>query len=200
MADTTRDKTIKLLKDQVTGLLARLNDLTKPAPEPDVAPRSARGTGDVTEQAAAAVAAMTVGERVEAALRAKPMTLTELVTATNSKRARVSDVLKALRVSGKVYNLGVGNSGEPRWLWVIGDKSPTPELQTVVEQIISIQPMTFPALLKATGARSGRVSGCIVKLQRERRPVMNLGNGRKAVWFLPSDKAIEELIADRKAR
>jgi hypothetical protein len=190
--------TIKQLAIQVEHILIQLAKLEK-RPAPDVKLESrARGTGDVTEQAAIAVKAanLTVPERVEAALRVEPMTLAELVEATNVSRPKVAAAMQAFREAGKIYNLGEPG-GDGRWLWIIGDQTATAELQAKVEQIIGIVPMTFPALLVATGARHGRVSGCIVKLQRARRPVMNLGNGRKARWFLPNDAALEAMLRER---
>ena len=74
------------------------------------------------------------------------------------------------------------------WLWVIGDKTTTRELNDHVARLITYTPMTFAQLLAATGARRGRVSGALVEVQKTRSDWKNLGDERTYRWFLPPIK------------
>lgn len=144
----------------------------------------ARGTGDVTDAARAAVAAPPpLAERVEHALRTGIYSLAELCQEVKSPPGPVGKVLKHARAARQVYN--VGSEDRPRWTWIIGDAVETQELYAHVERLITDRPFTFAELLDATGARRGRISGAIVSFQHAGRKVMNLGSESKARWFMP---------------
>lgn len=74
----------------------------------------------------------------------------------------------------------------------VGDNGPTPELAAAVRALISERPRTFAELLEETGARQGRVSGVLVRLQTDDGAV-NLGKANRAVWFLPSAEVMARL-------
>lgn len=120
---------------------------------------------------------------LEAALRARPSSLTELARTLHVPVNHVVIALRGLRKAGRVYNVGTAEA--PRWTWVVGDDGPMPELAATVEALIRDRPMTFAELLAATGARRGRVSGVIVALQRGGAAIENRGDPRRARWFLP---------------
>lgn len=154
----------------------------------------ARGTGDVTQAAAAARAAValtppalapSLTERVEGALRTGVWSLDDLCREVRAPAGPVSAILKRARAARHVYN--VGSEDRPRWTWILGDEVPTQTLYAKVERLVSEVPLEFEQLLKATGARRGRVSGAIVDLQKRygRDKVLNLGTPARARWFLP---------------
>lgn len=155
----------------------------------------ARGTGDVQTEAAAAVATIaapkSLAEKIEAVLRGPdaPLTFGALCKAVGSTAGRCSTCMRELRKANKVYNLGTED--HPRWIWIVGDETSTPDLNAHVARLVTLLPMTFSQLMAATGARRGRVSGAIVQLQRNpetRRRLQNLGDSRVFVWFLPTKR------------
>jgi len=152
----------------------------------------ARGTRDVTAEAAA-VARAPLAERVEAALRVGPMSLVELADAVGDSGAAVQKELRRMRAARcptrstdapdarMVYNHGT--EYDPRWSWVVGDQTPTAELSAAVEKMITTRPYTFAELTAATGARRGRLSGVLVKFQRDERDIVNEnGTDRQYRW------------------
>jgi hypothetical protein len=66
-------------------------------------------------------------------------------------------------------------------------KKKTPTLAQAVEQLIRLRPMSLRELMAATGARMGRVSGVLIRLQRQGRPVENRGNARHGLWFMAAE-------------
>lgn len=156
----------------------------------------ARGTGDVREQAAAAVAMVkgngkgkvTLQTQIEQALRGEhaPMSMTALAKEIGVGVGKVAACMRELKRKGCVYNLGTED--HPCWIWVVGDKTATRELNDHVARLITYTPMTFAQLLAATGARRGRVSGALVEVQKTRSDWKNLGDDRTYRWFLPPVK------------
>jgi hypothetical protein len=154
----------------------------------------ARGTGDVTE-AAAAAARVAAGEvraaaeaqpdmyvRIENALRRGPRTMDELVMDTGLAAGKVSAILRGMKQGSKVYNLG--SEDRPRWIWVIGDNTPTSELSEIVERLITLRPMERAEIVEATGANPNRINGVLHRLQVAGKPVVNLGSMSRARWFM----------------
>lgn len=171
--------------------------------------RIARGTGDVREQAEAAVAASTIAkiatklslaDKIEAVLRGPfaPLGIRELAAAVEAPVGRVLNELKRLRTTAcptrskedaaeakQIYNLGTED--DPRWIWVLGDETSPEELSAMVRKMISYRPLTFSQLTLATGARRGRLSGRLVQMQRDGEALdkdINLPNSRTYRWFI----------------
>lgn len=67
----------------------------------------------------------------------------------------------------------------------------TPLLYAHVERLLRRSPLTFRDLMAALGAgtNENRVKGVLVRLQRDGRGVVNLGDGARAVWFIPDAAA-----------
>lgn len=146
----------------------------------------ARGTGDVTEQAAAAVtAAKSLGiyDRIEAALRSGPASLKELASVVGAAAGKVNTLLSGMKRSHKVYNLG--SEDDPRYVWCIGDDASVDELRKTVEMLIRIRPLTLQELVAATGLTNrNRISGVLVRIQMD-MTVLNLGTRARAIYFIP---------------
>lgn len=157
----------------------------------------ARGTGDVTDAAAAAIRVATaltppavspmppLPERIETELRARFLSLKELCHRVRAPAGPVSAFLKRAKAQRLVYN--VGSEEQPVYTWVIGDDAPTTELYPLVERLIARRPFEHAELMSATGARRGRVSGAIVDIAKRhgRDAVRNVGGTRaRHRWFL----------------
>jgi myo-inositol catabolism protein IolC len=168
----------------------------------------ARGTADVTEQARTAAKAalpvakpepaqplVTLAARLEALLRSAARSHDDLVLETAAPAGRVAAALRALKASRQIYNLG--SEDRPRWVWVVGDQTSTPDLRVAVEAILRERPTTFAELLAATGARRGRVSGVIVALQREGARIERHGDEHRERWFLAPAPAAKRPAARR---
>jgi len=87
-----------------------------------------------------------------------------------------------------VVNLGTDT--EPRWHWRIGDETPTDELGLEIERILRERPSTLQELITFSGARRNRISGVLVRLQVAGVPIVNLGDGRRAVWAIARRKKV----------
>jgi hypothetical protein len=188
----------KALVRDIQTLEERLTELRVRAglePANGIAIPRARGTGDVTAQAAQATRATapapTPAELVEQALRREPMTSQQIARATGLATARVSDAIRKVRPN--LFN--IGTETDPMWCWIIGDAASTDKLNAYVAQLITIRPMTFRELKAATGARDGRVSAAIVRLQQNKSAnIVDLGTGGRARWFLmPTDVTIARI-------
>lgn len=149
----------------------------------------ARGTRDVTDTAEVAVTNARLTDRVEAALRAHPLALEELVAETKAAAGKVASVLRALRSEHKICNLGTEDS--PVWFWRVGDKAQAPEIIRAVEQALRIRPMALRELGQSLGVSNrNRLSSAMVYLQIRARngelkgSVLNVGNERVARWFV----------------
>ncbi len=163
----------------------------------------ARGTGDVTTEAAAVVAQLAtpspavvapkpvkqprldLRSSVVVALKRESLTLPQLSKAVGSQTGPVAEVMKALRKENAVFN--VGSAEYPIWTYRVGDKTTTTELIKQVRRLISERPMSTKELVLATDARMSRVGGCIVHLQRTEKNLVNMGSPRRARWFLLSE-------------
>lgn len=156
----------------------------------------ARGTGDLTEQATEATSPL--ARRLETVLRGPraPLSLVALAAAVKEPDERVRKELRRMRGTlcatrapddapdaRQVYNHGT--NADPLWQWVLGDQTPTEELVFAVETMLRRRAYTFAELTAATGARRGRLSGVIVKFQREGYPIINDGGTpREYRWRL----------------
>lgn len=160
----------------------------------------ARGTGDVSREAAAAVVALapreTLAVKLERILRGPdaPISLVELAREAREPAGSVQKELRRLRGlkcqtrslddapdAPMIYNHGT--EYEPRWAWVVGDQTSTADLSDAVERMITARPYTFAELTLATGARRGRLSGVLVRFQREGREIVNEdGTDRQYRW------------------
>ncbi len=83
----------------------------------------------------------------------------------------------------------------------VGDDGPTEELMGAVRRMLTERPWRFQEMLEALGARDNRIKGVIMRLQREGVRVVDVapeGTG-KALWFIPSDAALQRLTRARRA-
>lgn len=164
------EATLSVLREQVSELERKID---------------ARGTGDHREEAAAALARVELEKRaplparIEVALRARSQSIADLARELGDPVGRVAAAVRTL--GRKVHN--VGSSDAPRWTWVAGDEIATSELYALVERLLREQPMYTHEIVAATGARQNRINGVLVRLQRDRRGVVNLGSRVKARWF-----------------
>lgn len=72
----------------------------------------------------------------------------------------------------------------------VGDDGPTPELIGAIAALLSERPMTHAEIVEGTGARPGRISGCLVEMRRARMPIVNVGTRTRALyWFITPDMA-----------
>jgi uncharacterized protein (DUF2461 family) len=78
--------------------------------------------------------------------------------------------------------------------YYVGDEGPTPELLEAIRKMLTERPLTFQALLDATGARPNRIKGVIMRLQREGARVVNLGNEARALWFIPDPGVLDRIM------
>ncbi len=70
------------------------------------------------------------------------------------------------------------------------------KLYNRVRTLVTERPMRFQEIMAAVGlpvAEENRVKGTIVRMQRERVGLVNLGDQRKALWFIPSEDLIKKL-------
>lgn len=165
--------------------------------------RLARGTGDVTAEAEAAKTKPTpnkmksIENQIEQALRSEhaPMSIAALAKMIAAPVGKVAAAMRELKRANRVHNLGTED--HPCWIWIVGDNTPTRELNDHVARLISHQPLTFAQLMAATGARRGRLSGALVEVQKTREDWLNLGDERTYRWFLPPVKAAKSVKSKR---
>ena len=174
----------ELAAAQISMLQEQLDELKRQL-------RVARGTADVTREAAQVV---TLAQRVEQLLRQEIMTLDQLARELEVPAGKVVAVLREHKAS--VHN--VGSEDRPRWTWKIGDQTPTRELTALVLRLITDQPMTTAELVQATGARASRVGGSIVEIQRSGAKVLDLGTGVRSRWFVLSAHARDARLPPKK--
>lgn len=154
----------------------------------------ARGTGDITEQANAAVKLVSKPvkrerqpkEAVLHVIEGASRNVAHIARETGLNTTKVSEIVKALKQERKIAN--VGSEDFPQWTARIGDVSSASDLNAEIKRLVSERPMTTQELIETTGARLSRVSGALVALQRGPNQVLNLGSSRRARWFLVSDK------------
>jgi hypothetical protein len=66
----------------------------------------------------------------------------------------------------------------------VGDDAPTAILAAEVERLLKIRPRTFAELRELTGGRHTRVAGVLIQMQRDGKPLANIGTARRAIWKL----------------
>lgn len=93
--------------------------------------------------------------------------------------AKLVRIVKTQKEQTKVTARGTRENVRP---FFVGDESTTQELKSAVERAIRSRGMTLADLETETGARRNRISGVLVKLQREDVPVINEGDGYRAIW------------------
>lgn len=161
----------------------------------------ARGTNDdISTKAKLAVTltddSIPLIKRVETALRAKPCTPEQLAKLTGTPLPEVFHLIRRMRnmkcptrnqddadEARLIFN--IGTEAEPRFIWVIGDETPTQEVRDIVETLITLKAYTFADLYAATGVRRGRLSGVLVDFQRDGRKIKNEGGtDRRYRWSM----------------
>lgn len=137
-----------------------------------------------------------VGDSILAALRGRQMSLPHLAEAVGAPAGRVQRALSGLRRAGRVANVGSGV--DPKWTAIVGDRAPQEEIYAAIEALISARPMTRRELCLATGVREDRVSGALVRFSKKfDGRLMNLGNGRRALWYLAPESSAASGLYDR---
>jgi hypothetical protein len=149
----------------------------------------ARGTGDHTEAAETATAAVRLTDRVEEVLRSGPRSLEELALDLEAPAGKIAGVLRALRSERRICNLGTED--QPIWFWRVGDKATAQEIQRAAEQALRIRPMTLRELCATLDITNrNRASSALVYMQIRaadgdlKGSVLNVGNERIARWFV----------------
>lgn len=160
--------------------------------------RMARGTADVTKQAAAAVASVVAPEpardpepdtpevRIERALHRECLSAKQIAKATGLGPLEVEASLKKLRQGRRVSNIGTPE--HPVWAWRVGEDASMPELMASVRRMIAFRPMTTREISDLTGVRLSRAEGAMVEIRRGEDPsrILKMSMGRPARWFLIS--------------
>jgi hypothetical protein len=140
----------------------------------------ARGTRDVQGPKPPAPKAE-LGVRLEQVLRTKACTTEELAKLVGEPFDKVKTRLKELRK----HLADVGTAEQAKWVWRIGDDTPSKDLRDLIERLISGHKMTTAQLTTITGARMSRVNGALVDLQRDPSvPIYNLGTDFRAEWLI----------------
>lgn len=67
------------------------------------------------------------------------------------------------------------------------------ELYNRVRKMLETEPLRLGQLVEATGQHENKIKVLITKMQREGVHIVNLGAANKALWFIPSSKALERL-------
>jgi len=140
-------------------------------------------TADTTFPDHEVVTEAPLAARIEAILRRRIATYSELVDDLGEPEQRVHAAFMAMRRRGTVYM--VGTEERPAWTWVPGDSVTTEELRTHIERIVTNRPTTFNELMGATGANPNRIKHALTTLQKRENPVRNLGTQSRAIWCLP---------------
>jgi hypothetical protein len=184
---TTKTTTTSTAGDET---MARISALEAEAQK--LRAQLARGSKDITAEALAATRSVVPLEtRIEMALRQRPRATEELARDLKEAAGKVSTAMKTIRK----HLVNVGTETAPAWFWVVGDKAPTEQINAAVEALVRYKDCTFPELIAATGARQGRVSGAIVKLQRDPKSrIVNFGTPGRAKWrILPEGIQLAKL-------
>lgn len=66
----------------------------------------------------------------------------------------------------------------------VGDDTPTPVLNAAVEALLRERPLERRELVQLTGARTNRVAGAIVHLQRHGVPIVRDRAGKRSRWYI----------------
>src|SRR4029077_7376005 len=68
-----------------------------------------------------------------------------------------------------------------------------PELLARVRKMLESDPMRLTQIVEATGENENKIKVLITKMQREGVRIVNLGARNKALWFIPTGKALQRL-------
>ncbi len=139
---------------------------------------------------------------LEGVLRQRPCSAFEAALALGVKPNAVTAALRALAKAGRISNVGLDT--EPRWSWVIGDDTPTPELRAHLMSVLETgavlgRAFTLRELVEVTGARRNRITGALSYLGRTlKAPIVNRGNGYRARWTLarPSEGVEVQVVSN----
>lgn len=178
--EATADATIQRMARGTLNPDSQVAPAPVEAKEPAARTRSKRDTVQVPS----APKAYNLRAEVEAALRTRPMTVTELSAHLGEKAngKDISEMIVVLNGEKRLWN--TGSSEVPRWVWILGDQAPAGELRTMVHALLQERPITFGELLTATGARETRVYGILANLRRQGKPLVHLGEKTRGKWFL----------------
>lgn len=203
------------LKNTLESVLRAANEGARKEPEPPA--RTAKGTGDHAETAreavrranATPVAAVTpkplpqlrnLRDRIEQALRAQSLDAQQISREVDASAGRVSEVMKALKVEGKVVN--VGTEVHPIWTYRIGNETSTAELTETVRRLLTERPFTIRELSEVTGASYSRCGGAVIALQRD--PKVNIMSrrvrGNAFYWFVQHPDMRDAHIEPKKPK
>jgi hypothetical protein len=165
----------QLVRDEVAALAAKL--------------KSVRGTRDMAPLALESAEVTPIAQRIEAAL-SEPRSMIALIAMLGEPAGRVEAAMRAARQH--LYNAGTADA--PAWHWIVDDGADTARANASILALIKYRPMTFAELGAATGVRPGRISGAMVRFQRDGLRLVNLGAPNHARWFLlPDDVKIKHL-------
>lgn len=79
-------------------------------------------------------------------------------------------------------------TGSPALACWVGDEGSTATLNAAVERLLRERPLSRAELVAMTGARTNRVAGAIVHLQRHGAPIVNLGTPRLGRWYIVPER------------
>lgn len=82
----------------------------------------------------------------------------------------------------------------------VGDDADPETLRSVVSRLLLERPMYLREIVAATGARSARVSGALIELERQRAKLYKLGDGNKQVWWIADDLSVTFLRANPRSK
>lgn len=164
----------------------------------------ARGTGDVTEQAARAKEAAvkeepakTLAEQIQSLLQGRPMSADEIARVLHVQIGKVLHEIKVAKASKKIYN--IGQPDHPRWFWRVGPHATSKDVKDAVAKLISDMPMSFAQICVATGIKGSLVQGALIELRRT-KDVKNLGTKTKGRYFMLPETALDGKLAPKSPK
>lgn len=135
---------------------------------------------------------MTLAQRIEALLRARPRSISDLAAELKMPAQRIADAMKPLRP--RLWNAGTDDA--PRWFWIVGDDADAATFAAAVEALVRERPVSTGELCAATGtAGSKRVWHALVKLRdKPGTRLVRIGDPKRPTWFwLPETASIARL-------
>ena len=116
--------------------------------------------------------------------------LSKLAEETKRLTDEAAELKQKLRIArGTRDNVKMARATE----YFVGDEGPTPQLYDAVERMLRQRSMTFQELLDETGARANRIKGVLMRIQRDEKPLVNLGSDRKALWRIADPNMVRQL-------
>lgn len=188
-------------RESIDDLAARLAALDPRATrELEEKIRLARGTREDVK-APESEPALSLEQRIEAALRAAPLSLDALARSLAVPIGRVAKAIKPLRK--QLFN--VGTEHEPEWFWRCGDDVSTPVVNAAVLALVKCRPLFTSEIVAATGARPKRIDGALVAIQEHDMKsgvahLLKLGDLRRPKWWYAPDQATVARLTSREKR